>query len=39
MINSDSNNFEKLVISSSINNKDIRDFIIQKYIHKLPKSN
>ena len=39
IINKDSNIFVKLVISSSINNKDIRDFIISKYISKKsPKS-
>ena len=37
MINVDSNNFVKLIISSSINNKDIRDFIIKKYIYKFAK--
>ena len=39
IINRDSNSFAKLIISSSINNKDIRDFIIQKYIDKLSKQN
>ena len=37
MINKDLDNYVKLVISSSINNKEIRDFIIQKYIYKLSK--
>ena len=34
LVNSEKNNYVRLIVSSSINNLDIRDFIIQKYIDK-----
>ena len=37
LINDDSNNYVKLIVSSSINNVDIREFIIKKYVDKLSK--
>ena len=34
IINKESNTFVNIILSSSINNSDIRNFIINKYIHK-----
>ena len=38
LVNSENNNYVKIIVSSSINNLDIRDFIIQKYIDKKSKN-
>ena len=37
MINNEKNNSVKLVVASSTNNSDIREFIIKKYVQKLSK--
>ena len=39
LINDEKNNYVKLVVASSTNNLDIREFIIKKYILKLSKIN
>ncbi len=39
IVNDESNIYVKLIVSSSINNQDVRDFIIKKYIDKLSKKN
>ena len=39
IVNDENNFYVKLIVSSSINNKDVRDFIIKKYIDKLSKNN
>ena len=39
LINDEKNIYVKLVVASSTNNLDIRDFIIKKYIQKISKNN
>ena len=39
LINDEKNIYVKLVVASSTNNLDIRDFIIKKYVQKLSKNN